>query len=73
MLTAFSPSLAAAGIEEAIAAEMGLVVWYVPDGAPPCKELYLTVFRLTALPRVSLSTVRIDRLRIEARELIDFI
>lgn len=26
-LTVLSPSLAAAGIEEAIAAEMGLVVW----------------------------------------------
>lgn len=37
MLTAISPPLAAAGIEEAIAAEMGLVVWYVSDRTPPCK------------------------------------
>jgi len=30
-LTVNSPPLAAAGIEEAIAAEMGLVVWYVSN------------------------------------------
>lgn len=66
MLTTISPSLAAAGIEEAIAAEMGLVVWYVADGASPCKQLYLTASRSTASPRVSLSTVRIYRVPIEA-------
>jgi hypothetical protein len=41
MLTAISPPLAAAGIEEAIAAEMGLVVWYESIGASPSRELFI--------------------------------